>query len=215
MYEFTRGLLVWIAFGVLIIGSIIRIISIISQTKKDKVVLPYLSMKFGVRSIFHWIIPYGSVNMRKRPTFTLMSFLFHICLILVPIFTLGHVMSWEESYGFDFWHLPPALSLLMTLIVIITGIMYIARRIGDPTVRYVSSWKEYLLMALVLAPFVTGLLARFQVFDYRTIIIIHIWSGAIWLMAIPFTWLSHMLFFPFTRAYMGSEFGYVRSSRDW
>ena len=25
----------------------------------------------------------------------------------------------------------------------------------------------------------------------------------------------HMLFYPFTRAYMGSEFGYVRSARDW
>jgi hypothetical protein len=32
---------------------------------------------------------------------------------------------------------------------------------------------------------------------------------------IPFTRIAHMLFFPLTRAYMGSEFGYVRGTRDW
>jgi hypothetical protein len=41
------------------------------------------------------------------------------------------------------------------------------------------------------------------------------WSGALWLMIIPFTRIVHMLFFPFTRAYMGNEFGYVRNARDW
>ena len=42
---------------------------------------------------------------------------------------------------------------------------------------------------------------------------VHIVTGAAWLMVIPFTRLIHMLWFPFTRAYMGSEFGAVRHSR--
>jgi len=46
-------------------------------------------------------------------------------------------------------------------------------------------------------------------------LILHILSGEIMLMAIPFTRLSHMLFFWFTRAYMGCEFGLVRNARDW
>ena len=64
-------------------------------------------------------------------------------------------------------------------------------------------------------PFVTGLMAYYQVFDYRTMVIIHMWTGAIWLAMIPFTRIAHMLYFPLTRAYMGCEFGYVRNSRDW
>ena len=40
-------------------------------------------------------------------------------------------------------------------------------------------------------------------------------AGAVWLAVIPFTRIVHMLFYPFTRAYMGSEFGYVRSAKDW
>jgi hypothetical protein len=46
-------------------------------------------------------------------------------------------------------------------------------------------------------------------------IIIHIISGALALLLIPWTRLVHMIWFAFTRAYMGSEFGAVRHSRDW
>ena len=45
--------------------------------------------------------------------------------------------------------------------------------------------------------------------------IAHIVSGEIMLIAIPFTRLSHMIFSPLTRAYMGSEFGNVRHAKDW
>jgi hypothetical protein len=70
-------------------------------------------------------------------------------------------------------------------------------------------------LGLVAAPFITGFIARAQWFDYETMLIIHMISGAVLLMVIPFTRLSHMLFFPFTRAYMGSEFGAVRHAKDW
>jgi len=40
-------------------------------------------------------------------------------------------------------------------------------------------------------------------------------SGEVMLAIIPFTKLSHMLFFPITRGYMGSEFGGVRQAKDW
>jgi hypothetical protein len=46
-------------------------------------------------------------------------------------------------------------------------------------------------------------------------LIAHIVTGVLWLIAIPFTWLAHMLWFLFTRSFMGSEFGAVRNARDW
>ena len=215
MYEFTRGPLVWLAFLVFFIGSLYRIISIIRLAKKDKVVWPYMNFKYGFRSILHWIIPFGSRNMRIRFVFTLLSFLFHICLILTPIFTLGHIAMFRESWGFSWISLPNDLSKLMTFIVIITGIYFILRRIADNTVRFVSSISDFVLICIVLGPFVTGLLSYFQVFNYEIMIIVHIWSGTLWLSIIPFTRIAHMLFFPLTRAYMGCEFGYVRNTRDW
>lgn len=215
MYEFSRGPLVWIAFVIFFGGSLYRLISMIINSKKEKVVHPYMSWKYGLRSILHWVVPMGTRNMRIQPVFTVLSFLFHAGLILTPLFVLGHVMLWKESWGISWWTFPETLSNMMTIMVVITGVIFVLRRIADPTVRYVSTFKEYLMLLVVLGPFITGLMAYYQLFDYRTIITIHMWTGAIWLIAIPLTWLSHMFYFPFTRAYMGSEFGFVRHARDW
>jgi nitrate reductase gamma subunit len=215
MYEFSRGPLVWIAFIILIVGSVYRIVSTIRFAQKDKVVLPYMSWKFALRSLAHWTAPFASKSMRMRPAFVSLSFLFHICLLLTPIFTVGHVMLWKQSWGISLWALPDSLSKVMTIIVIIGGIAFVLRRIADPTVRFVTTAGDFVLVVLVLAPFVTGLMAYYQVFAYEIIIIVHMWTGAIWLAMIPFTRIAHMLYFPLTRGYMGSEFGLVRNARDW
>ena len=215
MYEFSRGPLVWIAFIILIAGSIYRIISTIRTARKDKVVLPYMRWHFGLRSILHWTVPFGARNMRIRPAFVILSYLFHICLIVTPILTVGHVMLWKESWGISWWTLPDSLSKVMAVIVIIGGIAFLMRRISNPTVRFVSSTSDFILLTLVLAPFITGLMAYYQILNYEMVVILHMWTGAIWMAMIPFTRISHMLFFPLTRAYMGCEFGFVRHSRDW
>lgn len=215
MYEFARGPLVWIAFLILISGSLYRIAWLIRFSKKDKVVHPYMSARHGLRSLLHWSVPFGARNMRLRPLFTLSSFLFHICLIVTPLFALGHTLLWEESWGIRLWSLPEGLTDIMTMIVIGVVVFFALRRIAMPAVRYVTNWSDVSLLALVVAPFVTGLLARYQVFDYEVMIVIHMFAGAIWVAAIPFTRIAHMLFYPFTRSYMGSESGYVRNAKDW
>lgn len=215
MYEFARGPLVWIAFAIFIAGIAYRLIQMVRLAKKEKVILPYLNFRYAVRSMSHWLFPYGSVNMRLRLLFTLVSFVFHICLIITPIFVLAHVVLFKESWGFGWWSLPDSLSNTMTILVVVAGIIFALRRVSSPAVRYVTLVSDYLLLLVVEAPFLTGLLAHYQVFNYEIIITIHIWSGALWLAIIPFTRISHMLFFPFTRSYMGSEFGYVRHAKDW
>jgi len=214
MYEFARGPLIWIAFIVFICGSIYQVRKIALMAKKDKVVYPYLDLRSSVRSIVHWLMPYSTVNMRLRPAFSLLSGLFHICLLITPIFLTGHIISWEESWGISWWRLPESVTNVMTILVLLIGAFFFLRRIADPTVRYVTAASDFVVLAVVLSPFFTGLLAYYQVFNYETMITLHIWTGALWLMAIPFSRLKHMLFFPMTRAYMGSEFGF-RGSKDW
>jgi nitrate reductase gamma subunit len=215
VYEISSGPLVWVAFAILLIGSAYRIISMSRLAKKDKIFWPYMDWGAGLRSIMHWTLPYGATNMRLRLGFTFLSFLFHICLVLTPILTVAHVMMWEKSWGVSWWTLPDTLSKVMAIIVLIGGLSFALRRIANPTVRFVTSASDFVLVVLVIAPFATGLMAYYQLFDYQTIVIIHMWTGAIWLAMIPFTRIAHMLFFPLTRAYMGSEFGYVRGTKDW
>jgi len=215
MYEFARGPLVWIAFIVFVSGCLYQLASRAKLAKKDKVVFPYLHSKYALRSIGHWIMPYASRSTRIRPVFSFLSFLFHFCLLVTPVFALGHVLSWQESWGIRWWSLPAWLGNVMSILVVAIGLIFAIRRLVDPVARYVTSASDFVILAIVLAPFVTGILAYYRVFDYMTILTLHIFSGALWLVAIPFPRLVHMLFFPFTRAYMGSEFGFVRHARDW
>ena len=85
----------------------------------------------------------------------------------------------------------------------------------EPEVRYLSSSSDFVLLAIVAMPFITGFWAYHQWAGAQVATILHILSGEILLATIPFTRLSHMLFFPFTRGYIGSEFGAIRHARDW
>jgi nitrate reductase gamma subunit len=215
MYDLVRGPLVWIAFIVFVVGLLYRFVAMARLAARDKVVYPTFDAKYGLRSLAHWVVPFATRNMRLRPVFTVISFAFHLCLLITPIFLRGHVLLWRESWGIEWWTLPEAVADIMTLVVIFGCLFFFVRRLAAPEVRNVSFLSDFLLVLLVMAPFLTGFVAHQQWLPYKPMLIIHIISGAAWLIAIPFTRLVHMLWFPFTRAYMGAEFGAVRHSRDW
>ncbi len=215
LYEFVRGPLAWVALLVFFLGSIYRIVSMLIDARKDKVVYPYMSLKYGLRSLMHWLIPFGSVNMRQRPVMTVVAFVFHICLLLTPIFLLAHIILVYESWQVQWWSLPESVADVMSILVVLGCVFFLVRRIVAPEVQNVTFLSDYVLLALVALPFLTGVLAYHQLGPYRPMLILHILAGEALLVAIPFTRLSHMFFFFFTRAYMGSEFGNVRNARDW
>ncbi|MBW2367799.1 MAG: respiratory nitrate reductase subunit gamma [Deltaproteobacteria bacterium] len=216
VYSFVSGPLVWAAFIVFIGGSVYRIASIALLTrKKDPVVYWYMNPYYALRSIFHWLTPFGTENMRRHPVMTIVAFAFHICLILMPIFLYAHMILFKEAWGVGWWFLSDTTAEVMTLIVIFGCIFFVVRRITQPEVNYLTSASDYVILAIVAAPFVTGFWAYQQWAGAGIVTIIHILSGEIMLVAIPFTRLSHMLFFPFTRGYIGSEFGAVRHAKDW
>jgi nitrate reductase gamma subunit len=216
VYNFVSGPLVWLAFIVFIGGCLYRLITLMVLVhKKEKFIYSYMSWKYSLRSIVRWSTPFATENMRRHPAMTIVAYVFHICLILTPIFLLAHVTLVDESWDLSWWTLPDTLAAIMTLLVIGACVFFLVRRLVNPEVQYVTSASDYIILAIVAAPFITGFLVYYQWFAYQTLLILHILSGEIMLVAIPFTRLSHMLFAPLTRAYMGSEFGGVRHARDW
>ncbi|MBW2173409.1 MAG: nitrate reductase [Deltaproteobacteria bacterium] len=216
MYEFVTGPLAWIAFLVFIIGMTVKVISTIRLTsKKDKVVFNHFSWGWSFRSIYHWLIPFGSRSMREKPVMTIAVFVFHIGLLAVPIFLLGHAIMWDERWGISWWSFSEMTTDYITLLMIAAALFLLVRRIVSPEVKIVTTGSDYLLLAIATAPFITGYMAYHQWFDYKTILIIHILCGEIMLIAIPFTKLSHMILFFLTRAHIGSEFGQRRGAVTW
>ena len=213
---FLKGPMVWIAFAVFIGGSIFRLISMGRLAKKkDAVIFNYVSIYYAMRSIFHWIVPFAGTNMRKHPVMTVVAFTFHIFLFVVPIFLSAHILMVAAAWNISWPWLPDKTADFMTMAVIGCCVFFLTRRIFRKDVRFLTSAPDIFVLAAVVLPFISGVWAYHQWAGYRSAMIIHMLSGEFLLMAIPFTKLSHMLFFPVTRGYMGSEFGAVRHARDW
>ncbi len=215
-YEWLTGPLAWVAFLIFIGGCLYRLVAmLVLVRKKERFIFSYMSWKYSLRSIFHWIVPFATTNWKRHPVLTIVTFAFHICLILTPVFLLAHIILWDEAWNISWWALPDGFADIMTLVVIAACIFFLVRRISLPEVQYVTAASDYVILLIVAAPFVTGFVAYHQWFHYPFFLNLHILSGEIMLVAIPFTRLSHMIFSVFTRAYMGSEFGGIRHAKDW
>lgn len=216
LYNFATGPLAWAAFAVFIGGSVYRIWSMIQLAKqKEASFISYMSLPHALRSIFRWLIPYGTLGWKANPGITLATFIFHLCLFVLVIFTPAHEVLWDYAFGIRFPALSGTVSDILTLAVIAAGCFFLHRRLTNAQVRYITTGADWLALAIALAPFVTGFLAARQVGDGQFMTLLHVLSGELMLVAIPFTRLSHALFQPFTRAYIASEFGAVRHVQDW
>ncbi|WP_038054824.1 TmcC family electron transfer complex membrane anchor subunit [Thermodesulfobacterium hydrogeniphilum] len=214
-YNFLRGPMVWLTFIIFILGSIYKIFYLIKLGKEERVIFPFLSMKATIKSVLHWLIPYGSRNWRLRPFFTILTSLFHICLIFTPIFLLGHNLLLYESWGISWWTLPEALADIMSIVVIVGSVLFFLRRIFSPTARFVTTLSDYIFIGICFFTFLTGFLAHHQLLlSYRAMLNLHIIFGEIMLICIPFTRLVHMYYFFLTRAWMGSQFAWWKT-KDW
>ena len=122
----------------------------------------------------------------------------------------GHNVLLHERFGWSLWSMPQGLADFMTFAVVIAAVFIILRRNALPEVRIITKPYDYLIIAIAVAPFVTGLLARYQVGDYNFWLITHILCGELMLVAIPLTKLSHFIGFFLSRAQLGMDYGIKR-----
>jgi nitrate reductase gamma subunit len=215
MYQFVTGPLAWIAFAVFFVGLLARTIWYIRglDWKLDRVAYSEhtaYGLKGAARSILYWLIPFGTVGWRFYKVLTVLVFSFHIGLVFTPLFLRAHNIILMERWGFSLWSLPEGVADFMTAVVIVSGVFLILRRIAFPQVRIITTAYDYLLLAIAMAPFITGFMAYHQAPGYQGWLIAHILSGEIMLVAIPLTKLSHFVLFFLSRAQLGMDFGIKR-----
>jgi nitrate reductase gamma subunit len=150
-----------------------------------------------------------------HPLTMAVSTMFHGCLVLLPLFVLAHNEMIWFSIGVNLPSLPEYVSDGLTLIVLGCCGFFLIRRVALARMRAISSLADYLILILATTPFLSGFLAYHQFFDYPTMIMVHMLSGELMLMAIPFTKLAHMIFFFFNRFFVISEHTLGRGKRVW
>lgn len=215
MYELVTGPLLWISFGIFFIGLIVRFVWYVRglDWKLDRVTYgenTSYGVRGGIRSVFFWLVPFGTHGWRNNPFFTILVFTLHIGLLITPLFLLGHNIMLRDSWGLSLPTMPEAMADVLTVATIVAGVLLILRRIALPEVRIITTAYDYLLLAIALAPFVTGLIARYSAQGASGWLIAHILCGEILLIAIPLTKLSHFIMFFLTRFQLGMDYGIKR-----
>jgi len=215
VYEFVRGPLALLSFAILILGICFRLASFYLTGTNPKMLYPRQNLTNGFTSIVTGLIPFATRFMRKRPFFTIVTVLFHLCVLVVPLFLMAHIVLWFESYGLLWQNIPNAIADIMTLFVMFSCIFFFIRRQLIPEIKMVTQPSDFLLLILIFISFLTGFLAFHQFGPYRPMIIFHILSSEVLIAVIPFTRLWHMIAYPFSRYYMGTDFGNNLTARDW
>jgi nitrate reductase gamma subunit len=214
-YEFVRGPLAMLSFAVLIIGSCLRLAGFYLKGKNPKMIYPRENLTNGLRSVFTGIIPFATRFMRERPLFTIITVLFHLSVLLIPIFLMAHIVLWFESYDILWPNISNRVADIMTVFVLLSCIFFFVRRLVIPEIKMVSQPQDFILLTLIFIAFLTGFLAFHQMGPYRPLLISHILASEILIVMIPFSRLWHMIVYPFSRYYMGTDFGNVLKANDW
>jgi len=219
MVDFIRGQLISIALILFILGLIFQLIQFFKLTKKKEWVYPPLEIKSEKKSAGQWISScFDSLNgtlWKTDPLVTIVTSVFHVFLIGVPIFLLGHNLLLDQSWGLRLWSLPESMTDVFTLVVLICLAFFLARRLFLARVRAITTLYDYVILLIAVAPFLTGYFAYHQWFHYETVMTIHILAGEVMLITIPFTKLGHMLFFFLYRFFIGNEYSFAKGARAW
>ena len=219
MYEILRGPLIsiyWVTFfGVSLLLIIRFVIMYRLSRERDAVIYDNWSWKWALRSIFRWLIPFGSQSMKDHPFVTVAYFSFHLTFFVMLVFLSSHIFSKTSWWGFS-----DRIADFLALVFIGSVVFIVIRRLIAPEVRIITTLSDYLLLALVTALFLTGYYMAYHPgtelwINYENILILHALLGELLIILIPFTKFGHMILFFFTRAIIGIEFGARRGARTW
>jgi nitrate reductase gamma subunit len=151
-----------------------------------------------------------------NPFMTIVSIVFHVLLIFVPVFVLGHNILLDNAFGISMVSLPENVSDFLTGIVIFCTLIFLFRRLFLDRVKIITSYEDYFFLILAAAPFVTGYFAYHQVFlGYKLVISLHILSGELMLMAVPFTKFIHMIYIIIVRFNVAGEYSLGNARKNW
>ncbi len=144
-----------------------------------------------------------------------LTVVYHAIIVAAIFFSVGHNVLLDLSWGFSFPSFSEKTMDMLTVFVIAVSLYYLIRRAFSATMKFPLIFRDYLAIVATAAPFVTGFMAYHQWFDYRTVIICHMISGQLMLLALLYTKLGHLIFFFFGRISLHGELNLLHGSRVW
>lgn len=203
--EYAKGPLFIATFTLMLLGLGRLVFMEIFQMLKNWIGMRDRNIPWmkNIKTTIDWMAPVGSIY-KMKPLMAIPSFLFHIGLIVVPIFLAEHLLLWKSGLGIPF-NLPSlgfAIADFLTLFTIASCAFLLVYRIFNQHARALSGFWDYALLVFLLVPFATGYITMHPNLLFtrmQTMLLIHVLSGELIFVLMPFTKLAHVVLFPFTR----------------
>lgn len=214
LLAFTRGPLFQVALLVFLGGMVYRLIRVLFLGwKPDKV--PARGSKLGgtAKSFAKGLlvlpfIPWVKRTFSKNPVIYLAGGLFHLGLFAVLIFGTPHMLVWKSLLGFGWPTLPLPVTDWLAAVAIVAMIALLIHRLVNPVMKLITGPAEWLNWLFVFLPMITGYLMTHHVVNpYEKIYALHMITVDVLLIWIPFSRISHFIFYFFSRTIHGFEYG--------
>jgi len=199
--EFARGPLFAFCFLVMVLGLARHLILQVYLLLNKGHTLRRVRWSMVALDSLGWAIPLRHL-IRGTVVLTLASVLFHIGVIVVPLFLGDHVLLWETTLGFDLPQIGQRTADILTLSTLACLLVLLFYRIWVPRSRALSRWSDYGLIVAIVLPFATGFMAAHPAWNpvpWQAMMLIHVLSANLLLVLVPFSKLAHVVLFPFDR----------------
>lgn len=204
LLEFARGPLFRFSFAVLILGLIrLVVLAIINGLEAKGRAKDTKIPKHYVRKLtWGYVFPFRSL--RVKPFYSIISILFHIGLLATPLLLWDHAWLFEVSTGLGWTGitLGHETANWLTIITLVTGILLLLLRASTKESRFLSRKQDFLWPILLLIPFVTGYICANSAIEpatYNGYMLVHVLSGNIIFILIPFTKIAHCVLMPLSQ----------------
>ena len=169
--------------------------------------LPDTNPRKGI--IYSWGIiamPWSMESTRSKLFFYIQFALFHIGV------TLSIILSFIIPYAPNFLTAHPVIIPIFQFFIgtaFVIGIMRIIRRVGSNYMRAISSPDDYFSLVLLTVWFGFAFFAVPNQYQQgEGILLTYFIMTAFFLMYVPFSKISHYLYYPFTRYWFGKSMGH-------
>lgn len=212
--NFLRGEMFYAALLIFIAGMFYRLVRVLALGwKKDKVPSKGSKAKGALisylKGIFIWpFIPWVKNTFKGNFITYIAGGIFHLGLIIILIFGTPHMLVWKSLLGFGWSTLPVPVVDFFAAITIISLLILLVNRFVHPVLKLISGAPEYANWTVVFLPMITGwMMTHHLFFAYEVLYSLHMFFVNILLIWIPFSRISHFMFYFFSKTIHGAQFG--------
>ena len=201
--QFGRGPLFRIALSLMLLGLLrivlLTVVGVVEAYRRnpDKIV-NWREIRSQTRG---WLFPLKRL-WRSRPLYGTFSLLFHVGLLLVPLFLAAHLLLWKQGVGIAWPAIPQGLANRLTVLVIVTGLGLFFGRLLPADARKLSRLQDFFWPFLLILPFATGYACSnlaIRPSTYQFLLLVHVYSADLILLLIPFTKIAHCVLAPLSQ----------------